>query len=178
MPASPVELLIFSILDLLKGAIPAAIVVFIGALIGRELRKKIGKATKWNWLASALATTFIILWLLVLALYFYPLLTALQESNVGEVPSIFAPSPSSLLVSYLYGLFKVTLSAAVISLLLLPLELAGLYIFESVSKKLPKMPGWANLAIACYLTSAVSSAIIIFLVPESISGIFFFIFHG
>ena|SRR3989338_1344726 len=174
----PIESFLFSILDLARGSISVFLPVFIATLIGRLILKKTEKRMKWKWLSNAFAATFALLWIVILALYFYPVLTSLQETNVGETPSVFAPSATTLAASYVYGLFRVTVSALVISLLLLPLEFIGLFIFESLLRRFPELPEIANIALACYLTSAISAAIILFIIPEAPTGIFYFIFYG
>lgn len=178
MPLSPAENLIYTLIDLLKGAIPASILVFFLVFIGRKLIKKVEEITKRSWLVNALFTTFIILWFLIMLAYFFPVLTAFNSSAVGEIPSAFAPSLASILGAYALGIARVTISAAVVSILLLPLEFIGLYLFEELSKKFKKYPDYAVLALTVYLVVVVSSAIIIFLIPESITGLLFFIYFG
>ena len=176
--ANPVELFIFSILDLLKGSLFLAIPIFLAMLAGKWLREKISKKTKWSWLLSALAATYGIVWVLVLILYFTPFLLALQESGLGQVPSMFAPPAGAVAASYISGLFKVTISALVISLLLMPLELIGAFINEFVNRKLPKANPLASLFITAYIASFVCAAIILFIIPEAITGLLFYIYYG
>lgn len=178
MALDPIFLLVNSLLDLMRGSFFVAIPVFLLVIAGRFLRVKISEKTGWKWIGAAFAATFAILWLILLLAYFFPAITALQESNIGETPSIFAPSAGDIMLSYLYGLFKVTATAVVASFLLMPFEFIGLFIFESLAKNTPKLPDIAYLAITVYLACVVSAAVIIFLVPETINGVVYFFYFG
>ncbi len=178
--ANPIEILVFSVLDLLKGSFIAAVPIFVIILAARWLLGKIQKKTKWNWLFCAFAATYAVLWVMLLFVYFIPFLLGLNQSISvqGEIPSVFAPPSGSYLMSFLYGLFKVTIAAAVISLLLLPLELIGSFIFEWVNKRLPKAHPLLGLFITTYLASIVGVAILLFIIPEAVTGVLFFIYYG
>ena|SRR3989344_559703 len=176
--ANPAELLLFTIIDLLRGALVLSIPVFLLVFAGKWLREKIAEKTKWSWLISALASTYCLMWALLLLLYFFPYIAALGESNVGEVPSIFATTAGSLIESYVFGLVKVTISALVVSLLLMPFELIGAFIYEWVNKKLPTQKPPVNLFITSYLVSLVSAAIVLFIIPEAVTGLLFYIYFG
>ncbi|HLC78914.1 MAG TPA: hypothetical protein VJG83_00655 [archaeon] len=176
--AGPLENFVFSILNLLKGSLSIVLPIFILAFIGKWLNAKIRKATKWSFIVTALLSTFALLWVLILIAYFYPILTSLQESGIGQVPSVFAPTLGELATSYAYGLFKVTISSLVISLILLPFEFIGLFVFESLHSRFKKMPEPIILLAACYLMSVVGAAIFLFLIPEAVSGIIYFIYFG
>src|SRR3989344_3795665 len=124
-----------SLFDLLRGAVIVAIPVFLLVLAGKYFRAKLAKKTKWKWATSAFATTFGLFFAILLILYFYPAITGFSESNLGKVPSVFAPSAASIFFSYLYGIFKVIITALVVSILLMPFEFMGVFIFEYISKK-------------------------------------------
>lgn len=178
MPASVPENLLFSLLGLLKGSLVVFIPVFILVLTGKALRKKIQSKTKWKWFPSALASTFILVWMLILIAYFVPFLEGLSEQSLGEIPASFAPPPAAILYSYVYGLARVTISAAVVCLILMPLEFAGLFVFESLSKRFPKSPEWIRLLATSYIAALFSSAVFLFIIPEAVTGLLFFIYFG
>ncbi|MCR4335358.1 MAG: hypothetical protein NUV57_02365 [archaeon] len=178
MPLNPLENLLFSIIGLLKGSIIICIPVFILVLFGQELREKIEAETKKSWLITAFISTAIIIYILLLIAYFFPFIIASQELGLGEIPSIFAPDPVTLLISFIAGVLWVGVVTIVVSLLLMPFEFVGSYIHDVVSKKLGKKPQWLKLLISCYITSVFASAIILFLVPESITGLFYLLYYG
>ncbi|MFH1390934.1 MAG: hypothetical protein ABIH20_01340 [Candidatus Diapherotrites archaeon] len=178
MPINPLENLLFSIIGLLQGSIIVCVPVFILVLFGQELREKIEEETKKTWMTTAFIATIIMVYILLLIAYFLPFITASQEIGLGEVPSIFAPDPLTLLISFIAGVLWVGVVTIVVSLLLMPFEFVGAYIHEVVSKKLGKKPEWLKLLITSYLISVFASAIILFLVPEVITGIFYFLYYG
>ncbi len=168
----------FSSITLLKGAIVPAFIVFALVLVGGRLRQVIEKETKWKWVLSTLATTFVVSWCIALLAYFYPIITASQEHGLGLLPSSIAPSLGDLVASYLYGVLKVTLVAAVVALLLIPLEFVGVYIHSVVDRRLAKLPAWVKLLATSYLTTLIASFIILFIVPEAVTGILFLLYYG
>jgi len=178
MPINPLENLVFSIFDLLKGSIIITIPIFLLLLVGQKLRKRIESETKWNWLTSAFVATLIINFILLLVAYFFPLVTALQEVSIGQIPSVFAPSVTSLLGLFVFGVIWVGIVSVILSLLLMPLEFAGLFFYEFVSKKLKKQPDWVKLLATAYISAVFSSAVILFLVPEAITGFFYLLYFG
>lgn len=178
MALNPIENIILSLIDLLRGSITVAIPLFILLLIGQKFRKRIEKETKWSWIKSSFAATFIIMFILMLLGFFYPFLAATQEQALGEVPSIFAPSLDIILLSFVAGIFKALIVALVATLILMPLEFVGLYFHEVISKKLGKQPEWLKLLVTAYVSSVFGSAIILFLVPELIPGILFYLYFG
>ncbi len=178
MPLGPVENLVFSAIDLLKGSLIIAIPVFVFAVAGKLLREKIAKATKWPWIISALAATFSIMWLVLMAAYFVPFLDALGSSGVGETPSAFAPPQSAIFLSYIAGLLKVVLAAAVASLLLMPLELVGAFAYDWLSKKYKKTNQYIRVFAAVFVASLVAAALLLFIVPEALQGFIFYFYFG
>ncbi|GEM_PF-5424457 len=170
--------LFFSALALLKGALAPAVIVFFLALIGKRVRGTIEKEMNWKWLGSTLAATFVISWCIVLLAYFFPIITASQEQGLGLVPSPIAPTLSGIALSYIYGVLKVTLVAAVLCVLLLPLELVGSYIRSVVEKKLGKLPSWSKLLVSAYIVTLLASFIVLFIVPQSVTGLLYLLYYG
>ncbi len=170
--------LFFSALALLKGAAIPAVPVYVLALLGLRARDTIGREMKWKWTASTLAVTFMLCWGAALLAYFYPLVLAAQEQGLGLLPPGIAPSQETLAASFIYGIFKVTLVAALAALLLLPLEFIGSYIHSVVREKLPKIPGSAQLLVSAYLTTLAGSFIVLFIVPQSVTGILYLLYYG
>ena len=170
--------LFFSLLALLKGALAPAIIIFFLALIGKAVRGAIEKEMKWKWLGSTLATTFVICWCLLLLVYFYPIITASQEQGLGLLPSPIAPQLPDVALSYIYGVLKVTLVAAVLCALLLPLELVGSYVHSTVEKRLGKLPSWLKLLASAYIVTLLASFIILFIVPQSVTGLLYLLYYG
>ena len=178
MPLGPVENLVFSVIDLLKGSLIISVPVFIFVLIGKWLREKIAKATKWSWILSALAATFCVLWFALMFAYFIPFLSAQTDSQVGEIPSVFAPPPGAIFASYAAGLVKVALAAAVLSLILMPLELIGAFAHDYFSKKFKKTSPLIAIFAAVFTVSLLAAALLLFIVPEVLQGFIFYFYFG
>ncbi|MCR4368658.1 MAG: hypothetical protein NUV67_02000 [archaeon] len=181
MAIGPVENLFLSLLGLLWGSITVAIPLFVLVVIGKILREKIAEKTQRSWLVTAFISTFLLTFVLFLAAYFFPFLLSSQAEAVGELPSIFAPSATDILISYIYGILKAAITALVVSLLLMPLEFVGAYVHSVVCEKTApkkKNAGILQLALTSYAMAVFSSAMLIFIVPEAIPGIFFFLYYG
>jgi len=173
-----VELLasiIFSILELLKGSLIVAIPVFVFIFIGQKLRKKIAEQTSWSWFTSAIVSSFFIVFSLLLIIYFLPQFST-SFSPIGEVPSIFSGDFAAIITIYVASVLKVLFVALVLTVILMPLEFVGLYFHSVISKKLKKYPGWAKLLATAYASSVFASAIILFLIPEAITGFFYLLY--
>ncbi|HZX20056.1 MAG TPA: hypothetical protein VFF13_03515 [archaeon] len=178
MALNPIENLVFSLIDLLRGSLIAVIPVFILIVIGQVLRKKIQRETKWSWFVTGFITTFLMMFLIFLFLYFFPFIVANAEQALGEIPSTFAPETSNIIASFAFGVFKAFIVAIVTTIILMPLEFIGLYFHEVVSKKLGKTNSWVKLFVTAYISTVFSAAILIFLLPSLIPGILFFLYFG
>lgn len=172
------EQIFFSIIDLLKGSVTVAVPLFALIAIGSFVRKRFENALRTNWFFSALASTLLIVWILLALVYFYPNLQALQEQQVGIVPSPFAPSVLDVAYSIALGFVKVSVAAIVLSFLLMPLEFAGLYIHTEIAKKYKKLNPIALLAATSYVCAVFGSAIVLFLIPQAVTGFFYFLYFG
>lgn len=178
MAASLPELIVASLLSLLKGGLFVAIPLFFLILIGSALRKRIEKELKWNWVFTAFFATYFICLLGLLAIYFAPGLEALREQTLGEVPASIAPSLGTVVMAFFYGVFKVFVSTLVLSLLLMPLELVGLYMHTFFAEKLKKAHPILVLALTTYAISIFSSVVVLFIIPESVTGFIYLLFFG
>ena len=70
MPENALLLLLYSVIDLLRGSLVVALPVFFMALAGSYVRRKISAETKWSWTMSALAATFFVSFILLMLAYF------------------------------------------------------------------------------------------------------------
>ena len=171
--------ILLSGVDLLLTAIIPSIVVIVLAFLGLKVRDSIQKQLGWKWVSSTLVATSAVSWCVFLAAYFFPLITAMQEQGLGLLPSYLAPSAGAIAASFAYGLFKVTLTAIVTSVILLPLEFIGSYIYSEVSKKLgKKSSGFLKLAVSAYLTTLIGLAAMLFIVPQVATGLLYMLYFG
>src|SRR3989344_4484011 len=118
MPENALLLLLYSVIDLLRGSLVVALPVFFMALAGSYVRRKISAETKWSWTMSALAATFFVSFILLMLAYFVPFIFALHELPVQNVPEIFSPEPGNLVLAFVAGVVRVAIVSAVLSLIL------------------------------------------------------------
>ena len=170
-----IENILFSIIDLLRGSVNIAIPVFFILLVGQFLRKKIEDETKKSWLITAFVTTVLISFTILLIAYNLPFLFLSTES-VGEVPSMFASDFFVLVGVFVSSVIKVLFVSIVLSFVLMPFEFVGVFFHSVICEKLAKYPNWLKLLVTSYVSTVFASAVIIFLVPEAITGFLYFLY--
>ena len=170
-----IENIIFSIIDLLKGSINITIPLFFILLVAQFLRKKIEAETKKSWLITAFVTTVLISFILLLIAYNLPFLF-LSTASAGEVPSMFASDFFVLAGVFLASVIKVFFVSIVFSLVLMPFEFMGVFFHSVICEKLAKYPNWLKLLVTSYVSTVFASAVILFLVPEAITGFLYFLY--
>ena len=175
MPIGVLENVIFSIIDLLKGAISITVPIFFILLVAQFLRKKIQEETKKSWLITAFLTTVLVSFTILLVVYNLPFLF-LSTSSVGEVPSMFASDFFVLVGVFLSGVIKVFLVSIVLSFVLLPFEFIGVFFHSVICEKFAKYPNWLKLLATSYVSTVFASAVILFIFPEAITGFLYFLY--
>ncbi len=169
---------LFSIIDILKGALVVSLPVFFIVLFAQFLRKKISEETNWSWTISAFATTFLVLYFLIAIAYFYPFLVASQEMPIKEIPEMFAPEIGSVFSAFIFGAIRSGFAALIASILIMPAEFVGLFIFEAVFEKKEKKQKWMKTAVAVYSTTLLCSVVLIFVIPEALTGFIYLLYFG
>ena len=168
----------FALIDLLRMALIAAIPAFVLTLFGQLLFKKIrGKKKKTSWIAAAFAASYIIMFAVVLLLYLFPFYLGFIESDLAK--QIAPPEMQLTIIDYGMAFFstilKNALSAAVLTILLLPLLFFASFVSEKIEEK-KKLPAPANTFIAVYCTALLAWVIILFIFPWVLSGIIYLLF--
>lgn len=183
MPLNFLLKLVFSIIDLLKGSIifsiPAFVFTVAGVFIGKELMNRY----KLSWLLAALLSTFAITAVLVFIIYFTPVLSALGQDTIGEIPAGLAPTVNETVASAILIPLRLLFVSFLIALLFLPLEIIGSFIFEWLSSRYKKMNFYVRLYASVLSTVFISIAIILFalygvLGINIIAGVLYLIFYG
>lgn len=177
MPLNLVLYLIFSLLDLLKGTIVWSIPTFFLVLIITFVRRKVAEKYKLNWVKSAIASTFIVLFTLILILYFSPIVLSLGQETIGEIPAEGRPALLEILGSLILFVLRLFLVAVVISLILLPFEFVAVYLFEKVSRTW-RLNYYINLYIVSFLVTLIAAIILLFIFPWSLAGMLYLLFFG
>ena len=161
-PASAIA----SIFDLLRGSIINSVYVFVIVLVAYFARKYFAKKFSLNWFRSAILTTYLLVFLLILVMHLQILLPIITQGDTA--PPEFSPTITDSLFSVFLLLINILFSTAVITFLLLPLEFIGLYFYE---KALPQKTAWPiRLMLAVFLSTLLATLLIIFVFP-SVFGI-------
>jgi hypothetical protein len=168
----------FALVDLLRMALIAAIPAFVLTLLGQLLFKKIrGKKKKTSWIVAAFAASYIVMLAVIFFLYLFPLYLGFVESDLAKQ----TPPPEMQLTVVDYGvaffatIVKNALSAAVLTILLLPMLFFASFVSEKIGEK-KKLPALANTFIAVYCTALLAWVIILFVFPWVLSGILYLLF--
>ncbi len=169
--------IIFSIVDLLKGTIIFTVPTFVLVLVSSYVRKRIAERFKLNWFLSAAVITYILLFTIILVFYFLPFASSLLETQIGTIPQPFADSFLEMAASTLFVLIRTILVVAVLTLLVLPLEFVGVFLFEKFEEKWPKK-GYLNVLLTTFLMVLITAVIVLFIIPWSWIGVFFLIFFS
>ncbi len=167
-----------SAVTLAKGSFLISVPVYLLAVAVAFVRKKIIESGIKNWLYSSFISTALILFVLFFIAYFYPALTAMQEQEIGKVPSIIAPSATETIASILFGAWKVVATTLLVSAILMPFELIGSYIHSKVVEKFPKLNDYARLYLTCFACSIIGTIVILFIIPELPTGVIYFLYFG
>lgn len=170
--------ILFGIIDLLFIALKLAIPVFLVSLAALWLKKKLSERYSLSWIKSALITTYLVIFVLLVILHLYTWFSGYFESSVAmqEVPGIFAITPAEILTGILFMAIKIFLTAIILTILLLPLEFFAEFVSEKIKEK--KMPSLLQTFIASYCTCLLTAIIVLFVFPWIIPGVFFLIYWG
>ncbi len=185
MPLNLLLNLLFSLIDLAKGSLIFSIPVYLIVLIGVFLRRFFEKKYKLNWFKSSLAATYLLMFALPFFLYISFPAASFGEVTIGEIPYTARPI-GELVFPIILSFIRLLVVAAVLTLMLLPLEFVGVFIFDKQikrlalikSKKWSKLNYFINLYISVFILSLFTAFVILFLFPWILPGVIYLIFFG
>lgn len=169
--------IIFSFFDLAKGSAIVSIPVFVFVFVASLARKWLEKKYKWSWIKSSFVTTYFLVFSFVFVLYTFPIVQAFLEAGEETVLPEFAPTPLEIIVPIFLQSARLLLVALILTLLLLPLEFVGLYLFEKISQRV-RAAFSVRLFLAVFLVTLFTFATVIFFAGWVFSGIIYLIFFG
>ncbi len=169
--------IVFSIIDLLKGAFLLSLPVFLFVFVAVLVRKALEKKYKWNWFKSSIMTTFFLVFSLVFVLYVTPASSVFLSGTQPPILTSLAPTLAQTIGSLFVQFVRLIVVSILLTFLLMPVEFVGLFLFEQVSQKL-KIAYSIRLFITVFLATLVCSVFLIFVMPWIIPGILFLIFFG
>lgn len=168
--------LFLSIVDFLKGSFIYSIPVFLFTMVAIVAQRLIVKRFKLSWVSSTILVTFFMVLSLVTALYLLPIIRAFQEPSYTLPPEL-EPLLEEKVYSFLLQAVRILAVSVVLSLILLPLELMGAFVFDWLSKK----TNWTFLVLvyaSIFVTVVLSAYFAFFVFPFAIPGIIYLIFYG
>ncbi|MEM4262040.1 MAG: hypothetical protein QXI10_03680 [Candidatus Diapherotrites archaeon] len=173
-----IESLITSIIGMAKGSFYVSIPVYLLVIIGNFIKNKVQESGIKSWLASSFIATNLVLFVILFLAYFLPVISSLQENEIGIIPSTIAPTPTTILSNFLWGVIKVILATLLLSTILMPLELIGSYIHSKIVTKFPKLNNYIRLYLTSLICSFLGSLIVLFIIPELPTGFFYFLYFA
>ena len=169
--------LIFGILIFLKGTLFNAFSIFILAFIGNWLYNLISGKFKAKWLASSFAATYIISFLIVAALFIYPLVSIDKDTVATLLP--FMQNTPAEDASYALGVFlRFLVVSLIISLIIMPFNLFGAFVSSYISGKFRKLPSFVRLYLACFIVTLIAEIIAIIWFPWMLPGLINLVYFG
>lgn len=189
--------LLLSLPPLLTGAFSYAIIAAVFVIIGYAVFKLIEKRYKASWIIKAFAVTCIISIAVILFLYYYPSVIASSQYSLGAIPEEVAPTFAEEATEAILIFLRNILIALALAVILMPLELIGLAINDSILGRLGSPGKGAKgkgtkdrgaktqktphiliaAAIAIYLSTLIA-AIILLLFPGILPGILYMIYFA
>jgi hypothetical protein len=152
--ASMVEVLqsLVEIARLLFGLLVLAIPLTIAVMVFSRLEARLEKKFKLSWLKASWLSTFIAMFILLIFIYLLPFLQVLDfakndslpaeiKTQFDEVNGVFVEQPTGsipaldALISAVITIARLLLVAAVLALILLPLEFIGSAVFSRLERK-------------------------------------------
>lgn len=173
--------LIFSLQGLLQGSAITALPVFILAIIGAALRRKLAGRFRLSWLNSAFLATYILVLIIAFALYFTPLVASLGQGY--EVPLPFQEPLGFQALVLLAVPLRLALVCIALALLLMPLELIGSLVSDSLNQRFPKINYYLNSLASVFVAVFIAALLALWLLPEvfgidAITGVLYLLFYG
>lgn len=166
--------LIFSLIDLLRGSIPFAIIFFLLALVARHIRARIQKKLGVSWTLSAFITSFAFSFVAVLFAYLMPYLLASQFASLGVIPEELRPELSDIVYSFMVASFKIIVCAAFIAFFSMPFLFLGSYVCAVLERR--KFNKHFALFIATYIATVILFALLLSLLQPIFLGLFYFLY--
>ena len=157
-----ISLLFWSTFDLLRGTLINSFYAFIFVIVGFFLRRFIAKRFAHDWFRSSILTTYLLVFLLIFLMHLLILFPVLSYDVF--VPQEFRPSIAEAAAPFLTQIFNIAAAAFVLTFLLMPLELIGLYVYESAFGG-RKINTAIRLFVAVFACTLIASILAIFVFP-------------
>lgn len=172
--------IVFSIIALLQGTLVFSVPVFVITVVAAFFGAKLQKKYELSWLQAVLSIIFIVVAVIVFAIYLYPAVTTLGQETLGIAGDVYAPNITGLIGMAILNPIRLLVVSLIISLLLLPLGFVGQFVYE---KFLTKMNFYVRVFAAVFAAVLLAWILILFVIPgllnlDVLTGVFYLIFYG
>ncbi|MBU0635628.1 hypothetical protein KKE06_01230 [Candidatus Micrarchaeota archaeon] len=151
--------------------IPIFLIVF---LVGRRLhgfwREKAGR----SWLQSAFLSSYLIVFVLLIIAFFFPVWQAFQDSSIGVPPPELRVTPVEMGAQFVLGLFRMAVVGILFAVLLLPLILLGEFVKDWLKTRIPNI--WPRFFIAVWVVTFILVYLLLFWLSWVIPGLIYLIY--
>jgi predicted PurR-regulated permease PerM len=164
----------FSVIDLLRGAFMLSIPLFVAALLGSLLHKKISKKFKRSWFASAVIVCLVFSLAAVSLAYFYPLAYGFGAESLGEKPQELQPDASDWAALAVTSIFRVSTAGIFLAAVSLFFVMLGSFPKEWLEKK--KFNKYICLYASVYACTFFASFLFLFAFGNVLQGMLYFLY--
>ncbi|QQR92211.1 MAG: hypothetical protein IPJ89_03550 [Candidatus Iainarchaeum archaeon] len=175
--SNPIDVLI----SIIGGGVYFFIPLLVALMVGLFVFNFIQKKTQWKWMGSAIATVFILWFVVFVFIHFTSILAAAGQTDYHLIPEpirndpSFAGTTDSVLGLLLQSIVQAILSSAIFTLISMPFIFLGLVTFSLTEKRFTSI--WARLAVTIGVWSLILAALVYFF-PWILAGLIYLGFFG
>lgn len=176
--------ILLSLFGLLQGSLVTSVPVFVLVLLGSLLKEKIQKKyPSLKWLQASAVSTFILLFVLIFIMYYSPVVSSIGQETIGTIPPQLSPDLTTFILTNLFVFLRLVFVVAVLTLIILPLELIGSFIHDSLKGRFPELNRLIIIYASVFASTVIAALLAIWLLPlvlgiDVITGVLFFIYFG
>ena len=166
MPQDILINLFTSIAELLWLSVILSIPMFFGAIAIKFINAKLSQKFDMGFARASFISTYLLVLLLIIVLYFYPLYLGFSESPLTQSPKppFFEITAMDFIVAIPTFIFKFLLNALVFTILILPVEFIAVFVID-YAKKRQGIPKPAAVFSGAFIAAIATVLIILFVFP-------------
>ncbi|MAG22337.1 MAG: hypothetical protein CL943_03490 [Candidatus Diapherotrites archaeon] len=178
MPQNIAIEVLLAIIELLRLGLVTAIPTFVVVLVAEPVYRAITKRFSLSWAKASLITAYLAVTLLIMVLYIVPLFLGWSESQLTgtPAPAILQTTIVDIATVAVISLLKILITAAIYTVMVLPLLLVSTYVLEKLKAREKPLPSIANKFIAVFATSVLAWIILLFVFPFAWGGLFYLLY--
>ena len=166
---------IFSVIDLLRGTLFLSIIAFVGVFFASFLHAWLSKKYNLSWLKATIITSYLAIFILIMVLYFAPVISGFSDSDQGSIPEFFQSTPADTIVFFVTILLRNAAIALLYAFFVLPLEFLASMVFDFLKEK--KTNKWLGVFAAVFVACLATTIVLLFLLPWVLPGLLYLTFY-